>query len=427
MLDVAIIGAGAAGLGAAKAAISKGLSFKVLEAASHVGGRARTDTLRLGVPFDLGCRSLYGGSDNPFLAFARETGSRLGPAPENIAFHDGVRFLDAEEQTAAKADIERLEARLVGAHAKMTNGVSQPDRSQADVVDPSDPSARYFLKQIELEFCASAACVSLKDPAHAVLGSEDEEVLDGYGALILRAAADVPVAVDCPVSAIDLSGRYAVLDTPKGRIEARTVLVTVSTAVLAAERIALRPGGWPNQKLAAIDAVPTGSVTKVGFRLNPGTLSSTYSQAQGDSVASSFVYCLTTEAENISWYLGTGAGDLATAYMGGVFSRDLALAGEDAQVDFALDHLCRLLGNSVRHAVIGSCATPFDREPWIDGGLAYCRYGAGNQRQALAASIDDRIFFAGEACSSDHPATAHGAWLTGGAAIERITGLNDVF
>ncbi len=97
MLDVAITGAGAAGLGAAKAATANGLSYKVLEAASFVGGRARTETMCLGVPYDLGCRTLYGGSDNPFLKFARETGSRLGPATENIAFHDGVRFLDAEE------------------------------------------------------------------------------------------------------------------------------------------------------------------------------------------------------------------------------------------------------------------------------------------------------------------------------------------
>ena len=85
MLDVAIIGAGAAGLGAAKAAAERGLSFRLLEAASFVGGRARTNTTRLGVPFDLGCRSLYGGSDNPFLEFARETGSRLGPSPGNTA------------------------------------------------------------------------------------------------------------------------------------------------------------------------------------------------------------------------------------------------------------------------------------------------------------------------------------------------------
>ncbi len=426
MLDVAIIGAGAAGLGAGMAALSKGVSFTVLEAASHAGGRARTDNTRLGVPFDLGCRSLYGGPANPFAAFAKKTGRRLRPPPERIAFHDGVRFLDAKEQVAAEAELERLEAELMGAHATMTDTASQPDRSQADVIDANDPSACYFLKSIELEFCAAAEQVSLADPAHAVLGFEDEEVLDGYGALILSAADDVLVAFDCPVSAIDLSGRFVALDTAKGRIEARTALVTVSTAVLAAERLALRPGGWSNQKLAAIEGVPTGSVTKVGFRLKPGTLPPSFGQAPGNALASSFVHCLTTKAENVSWYLGTGGGDLATAYMGGVFSRELALAGEDAQVDWTLNHLCQLLGNGVRHAVTGSCATPFDREPWIDGGLAYCRYGAGNQRQALAEPIDDRVFFAGEACSSDHPATAHGAWLTGQAAIERIACLKDI-
>jgi monoamine oxidase len=89
MLDVAIIGAGAAGLGAGKVAISKKLSFKVLEAAPFIGGRARTDTTRLGVPYDLGCRSLYGGSGNPFLAFAQKAGkspSRLGAKLKGIVW-----------------------------------------------------------------------------------------------------------------------------------------------------------------------------------------------------------------------------------------------------------------------------------------------------------------------------------------------------
>ena len=78
MLDVAIIGAGAAGLGAAKVAQSKGLSFEVLEAASFAGGRARTDTMAMGMPFDLGCRSFYGDGENPLLAVAKESGTRLG-------------------------------------------------------------------------------------------------------------------------------------------------------------------------------------------------------------------------------------------------------------------------------------------------------------------------------------------------------------
>ena len=422
MLDVAIIGAGAAGLGAAKAAILKGLSFKVLEAASFLGGRARTDTARLGVPYDLGCRSLYGGSDNPFLAFARETGSRLGPAPANIAFHDGVRFLDAKETDAAKAGIERFEADLLSAHEKASNSSSLQDRSQVAIVDPSNPSARYLL-QSDHPSLAAAADVSLADPGYTSLAIESGEVLDGFGALILRVAADVPVAVDCPVSAIDLAGRHVVLDTPKGRIDARTVVVTVSTAVLAAERIALRPGGWPDPKTAAIEAVPTGSLTKIGFRLKPGALPPGFTQVHGDTVAGSLVSCLMREPENVFWLLGTGGGNLATAYLGGVFSRDLALGGEDAQIDWALRHLSGLLGSSIQQSVMGACATPFDREPWIDGGYSYCRHGAGNQRPALVEPIGDRVFFAGEACSLDHPATAHGAWLSGAAAMEHIASM----
>jgi monoamine oxidase len=127
-----------------------------------------------------------------------------------------------------------------------------------------------------------------------------------------------------------------------------------------------------------------------------------------------------SEPENVFWLLGTGGGDLATAYLGGAFSRDLALAGEDAQIDWALQQLSRLLGSSIQQSVMGACATPFDREPWIDGGASYCRYGAGNQRPALAEPIEDRVFFAGEACSPNYPGTAHGAWLSGVAAIESI-------
>ena len=421
MLDVVIIGAGAAGLGAAKTAVSMRLSFRLLEAASFVGGRARTDTKRLGVPFDLGCRSLYGGEVNPFLAFARATGSRLGPAPSNIAFHDGVRFLDAKETEAGKMAFQRFDADLSNAHEKSSNTPGLQDRSQADVIDPSRPFARYFLQSLQVEHSASAARVSVADPVH-IVGAEGEEVLDGYGALILRTAGDVPVSLDCPVSAIDLSGRHVVLDTPRGRIEARTVVLTVSTAVLAAERIVLRPGGWPDQKLAAIEAVPTGSNTKIGFRLKPAALSG-FGQVPGQLDAGSAVYSLMSEPENALWLFGMGSGDVAIVYLGGAFSRELALAGEDAQTDWGMQHLSGLLGSSVKHSIVGACATPFDREPWIDGGYSYCRYGAGNQRPALAEPIEDRVFFAGEACSLDHPATAHGAWLSGASAIERIASM----
>ena len=421
MLDVAIIGAGAAGLGAANAAIKKGFSVKVLEASSIPGGRARTDTTRLGVPYDLGCRSIYGGPDNPFLAFAREIGAKLALPTDNMIFHDGIRFLDARESAAVYSDYECLEAALISAHKQFSSTPHVSDRSQTEAIDTENPSIAYFLQSMHLECTASSTDISLADPMHTVLDTEGEEVIDGYGALILQAAQDVSVVVDCPVSSIDLSGQLVALDTTKGRIEARTVVVTVSTAVLAAERIALHPGGWPNQKLTAIDALPLGSVTKMGLRLEPGTLPPDLTKVQGNAVTGSVIRRLMPEPQNLLWLLGTADAELATAYVGGAFSRELALAGEDTQVDWAMQQLSDLFGSSVKTSLLASCATPFDREPWIDGGYSYCRYGAGNHRAALAEPIEDRVFFAGEACSPDHPGTAHGAWLSGEAAIELVT------
>ncbi len=421
MLDVAIIGAGAAGLGAAKTAISKGLSFKVLEAAPFIGGRARTDTKSLGVPFDLGCRSLYGGDDNPFQAYAVENEVRLESDPENIAFHDGHRFLDSNETKATIEAFERFELDMVNAHKKLISTPGVPDRSQLEAIDTDSPGADYFLQAMHLECTAPAKEISLADSMHIVLTSAGKAVRDGYGAMIHRVADGVEVVVDCPVSAIDLSGSNIVLDTPKGQVETRTVVVTVSTAVLAAERIALRPGGWPNQKLTAIESLPLGSVTQLGIRLKSGAIPAEFVQRQGETISSALINCLMPEPQNLSWLLGAGNGDLAIAYLGGAFSRELALQGEEAQADWAIQQLSVLFGNSIKSSVIATCTTPFDREPWIGGGYSYCRYGTGNQRPALAEPIEDRLFFAGEACSPDHPGTAHGAWLSGVATIEHIS------
>src|SRR5260221_7659980 len=70
-VDVAIIGAGAAGLGAAHALKDSGLSFIVLEARDRVGGRAHTIQAAPGIIFDLGCRWLHSADQNSFVEIAQ--------------------------------------------------------------------------------------------------------------------------------------------------------------------------------------------------------------------------------------------------------------------------------------------------------------------------------------------------------------------
>ncbi|MDG2483143.1 MAG: NAD(P)-binding protein, partial [Alphaproteobacteria bacterium] len=58
-VDVVIIGAGSAGLSAAKAAAASGLTFTVVEASHRIGGRAYTEEFAQGQPFDLGCHWMH--------------------------------------------------------------------------------------------------------------------------------------------------------------------------------------------------------------------------------------------------------------------------------------------------------------------------------------------------------------------------------
>ena len=73
-VDLVIVGAGAAGLGAARRAGELGLSFIVCEAMNRIGGRAHTESTTFGTPWDRGCHWLHSGSENPFAKIADEYG-----------------------------------------------------------------------------------------------------------------------------------------------------------------------------------------------------------------------------------------------------------------------------------------------------------------------------------------------------------------
>ena len=90
--DLVIVGAGAAGIGAAKAARWLGLQHIVLEASHRIGGRAYTEFLRPDVPFDLGAHWIHSPDINPLYQFASESGIHL--VEEDDDFMDAAYFED---------------------------------------------------------------------------------------------------------------------------------------------------------------------------------------------------------------------------------------------------------------------------------------------------------------------------------------------
>ena len=70
ILEACVVGAGTAGLVAARELTRAGFTARVLEARARVGGRAWTDTETFGVPIDRGCAWLHNAPDNPWTASA---------------------------------------------------------------------------------------------------------------------------------------------------------------------------------------------------------------------------------------------------------------------------------------------------------------------------------------------------------------------
>src|SRR4051794_35331073 len=111
-IDIAIIGAGAAGLGAAHALQHSGLSSMVLEARGRIGGRAHTVQLTPDITFDLGCGWLHSADRNSFVATARQLDFELDATRPPWREHSFKGFPLAERQAfsaALEAFYERAE------------------------------------------------------------------------------------------------------------------------------------------------------------------------------------------------------------------------------------------------------------------------------------------------------------------------------
>jgi monoamine oxidase len=105
-------------------------------------------------------------------------------------------------------------------------------------------------------------------------------------------------------------------------------------------------------------------------------------------------------------------------FFGGRFAATLEREGEGAMFAFAAGELTRLFGNDIRKQLAPLASTAWQHDPWARGSYSYALPGHADDRAVLAAPVDDRLFFAGEATSPNFFSTAHGAWLSGIAAAD---------
>lgn len=402
--DLVIIGAGAAGLAAADAAIKAGLNVELLEAMDRIGGRAFTDTVSLPAPFDHGCQWLHSASINAFREEADKRGFRYWKTPSNIRIHECKGWLDddaTEEYWAfVHATYERIKA----------GALAGDDWAAATFIDQNNPWARLFARDYAGYLAASPEHSSALDTGRYNNTQEDWPVESGYGALIAATYAHVLVHLNCPVKSIDWGGSEIMVGTSNGMIFCRAALVTVPISILKEDRPKFFPR-LPDWKRHAIDRIEMGYAEKVGFWLKrdpcPG-------------IDMHFALPNGPDAPDAAFQVKPYGRPMITLFAAAHFARDLFAQGEEAAIAEAKKLLGDVFGTDIARDVVTAKATQWVTNPWVRGAYSVLSPGGGEARAELARPIDDRLFFAGEASSPDAFTTAHGARQSGVDAVNTI-------
>jgi len=399
-VDVAVIGAGGAGITAAKQLAAAGHAVMLLEARDRVGGRAFTDTSSVGVPWDRGCSWLHASQVNPWVAYARANGFDPVPDAWPRRLYDGTKSLEEADLAELRQLRQRMDAELEAAGRRGLDVPAEQAFTQATLQDPWYPVAAAGLTAWE---GVEPAGFSALDSFHYVDRGEDMVVEKGYGALLAHYAKGVDVRLRTPVTRLRWTGRGVALDTPAGTLSAQVAVVAVPSTMVAHGGLVFSPH-LPMDVLQAHHDLPLGLMNKVALRFKRNFVADEATRVlrQRGSGWRGMSYIVRPWDENV--VIGLSAGALA---------HELEAAGEQASVEHALEELAGMLGGDVRKQFDRGAATAWAADPYARGAYSHCLPGRFGARERLVQPVGDRIVFAGEHTEQSAYGTLHGAHLSG--------------
>ncbi len=401
-VEVVVVGAGAAGIAAARRLHDAEVDCLLVEARPRLGGRAWTIVGDNGLVLDLGCGWLHSADRNPWVEVAQQQGATIDKSrPPWTRRSPEIGFSYAEQDEFQQA-IGSFFTRLERVRDR------QSDIAAAAYLDPHSRWNGLINALGTYITGAEWDRVSAIDFDRYDSTDVNWRAVKGYGALIANSGAGLPAMLDCVVRKIDHRGKRLRIDTAKGAIAADQVIVTIPSALIAAQQPPFTPA-LP-EKTQAAQGLPLGLADKLFMALEGA-------EEFGNDIR---IFGHTDRAGTGAYQFRPLGRPMIEAYFGGSFAAELEAGGDAAFFDFAVSELVGLFGSAFASRVRPIGLHRWGVDPFALGSYSYAKPGFADCRLKLAEPIDGRLFFAGEACSAGDFSTAHGGWHTGVRAAEEV-------
>lgn len=424
--DVIVIGAGAAGLAAARALQRGGCKVLILEARDRVGGRILTDRSFGSHPVELGAEFIHGENVHTWelvRSAGLETTEVFSQVERYFMHANGAllplpKIATTPEGAAAIGALSLTGKDLVAAITQRRQK-NLPDTDVGSLLRTLQiPAGTDLGRIVESSYQGLNAAdppelsaFSLEEATYVGDGDRDFRIDDGYSAWLDLFARDLPVRLSTPVEVIRWQTKGSEIVTGQGEsFRARRLVVTCPLALLQQGRPRFIPA-LPPYKHRALEQLGSGPITKVLLRFDrpfwPDEMERAYFGA----------------AQLFLFRTGAGRRDenpILTIYVGASAARALNMLGPERAIRAAVADLRNAFGLSRDPNLVAAQFVDWSADPFAGLGYSFVRPGGVGARALLAAPVDEVLFWAGEATNPARPATVHGAMESGARAAEEV-------
>jgi monoamine oxidase len=421
VFDTLIIGAGAAGIAAARRLHDAGQQVLLLEARNRIGGRIWTDIQWADFPIELGAEFIHGerAVTHALVAAAGLT-TLAAPRYPNLRWGDGGVAYGRDQWPSA---LGQLIDRLFASHhhlAERWPALAESDCSLAAYLRRQGFAAHGIeMADVLLaqSCCASVETLSCADLARELCadqaGLEEAHIGEGYATLLAWYSRDLPIRLNTPVHTIHWGAQGVTALTNDGPFQARRSIITLPISLLQRGMIRFDPR-LSQAKERAIHALRMEPATKLLYR---------FAEPLWDE---ELVFLAHTGVAARWWTPGYGraGASVITAYVTAERARQVDSLPEAQALALGLADLERLLGLSgIQKTCLAARRISWVNEPYTRGGYAHVPPHAAAARPMLAQPEGDLLFFAGEATVYEsNPQTVHGAIESGWRAAGEVCG-----